>query len=388
MKDIYGKVALTPAQIAANVAGGLDPHDFIYNQRNVFNDDQEIVRIDHSFGSKLNLYYRFLHDSLPSQEAGGLFNGSAFPGVPETSTKSPGTQQLGHFSYVVSPTTVIDGGYAYTYGAVLSSPTGLGAQANSPDIHPTLPYPTSGVPSSTALGIIPTIGINGLTAVSNTGVYDDTDHNHNIFGTFTKTLGKHTFKLGATFNHYVKHENALGNGSPYPQGDFNFTSTGAATPSVAASTTACAGCVQPSIIDASLAQFLLGNVNNSFTQGSAALTVNIIQNGIEAYAQDDWKIAPRLTLNLGARYSYFAQPTDSNGLLSNFLPSSYNPANSMTVSSTGVLCLTGTACANTNGSIAVRLIQPAIRSTALFLVLLVPSDMLRLSARKWLARNH
>jgi hypothetical protein len=349
VKDIFGKVALTPAQVAANIAGKIDPHSFIYNQRNVFNDNQELARIDHTFGTRMNVYYRFLHDSLPSQEAGGLFNGSAFPGVPETITRSPGTQHLGHASYSVSPTLVIDGGYAYSYGAVLSAPAGLGAQSASPDIKPNLPYPTTGVPSSTALGIIPTVTINGLTGITNTGVYDDTDHNQNVFGSVTKTLGVHTFKAGFTYNHYVKHENALGNGSPFQQGSFGFTSTNAATPSATIATGACAGCSQPSIIDASLAQFLLGNVNNSFTQGSAALTVNIVQNSVEGYVQDDWKIRPRLTLNLGVRYSYFAQPTDSNHLLSNFDPATFVAANAQTVSSSGILCLPGTACQNANG---------------------------------------
>jgi hypothetical protein len=345
IKDIYGKVP--QPNVAANLAGGLDPHTYTYNQRNIFNDDQEIVRIDQSFG-KLNLYYRFLHDSLPSQEAGGLFNGSALPLVPTTSTRSPGTQQLGHVTYTFTPTLLADAGYAYSYGAVLSSPIGLGAQVNSPDIKPTLPFATSGVPSSTALGIIPTVTIAGLTGVTNTGVYNDTDHNQNVFGSVTKTLGRHTFKAGATFNHYIKHENALGNGTPFPQASFGFTNTLAATPT-AAQATAAGGAV-PSQADASLANFLLGNVNNSFTQGSAALTVNIVQNSIEGYIQDDWKITPRLTLNLGVRYSYFAQPTDSNHLLSNFDPTTYNPANAMTVSSTGVLCLPNVAtCANTNG---------------------------------------
>lgn len=347
VKDIYANTPLP--NVAANIAAGIDPHTYTYNQRNIFNDDQEIVRIDHSI-HKLSLFYRYLHDSLPSQEAGGLFNGSAFPGVPNTITHSPGTQQLGHATYAASPTLVVDVGYAYSYGAVLSAPSGLGAQSASPDIKPNLPYATSGIPSSTALGIIPTVTVNGLQAITNTGVYDDTDHNQNAFGSVTKTIGVHTFKAGVTFNHYTKHENALGNGSPFPQGSFGFTSTGAATPSLAIANATCAGCSQPGIADASFAQFLIGNVNNSFTQGSAALTVNVMQNSLEAYIQDDWKVMPRLTINLGVRYSYLAQPTDSNNLLSNFNPGSFLAANAQTVSSTGVLCITGVAaCANTNG---------------------------------------
>lgn len=347
LKDIYGNI---PApNTASNIGAGIDPHSYIYNQRNVFNDDQEIVKIDQNFG-KLTMFYRYLHDSLPSQEAGGLFNGSPLPGVPATVSSSPSTQHIGHATYPFNPTLVADVGYAYSYGAVLSQPAALGSQSASPDIKPNLPYPTTGIPSSTALGIIPSVTINGLTGITNTGIYDDRDRNQNVFGSVTKTLGVHTFKAGATYNHYSKHENALGNGSPYQQGLFGFTSTGAASPIAAVAAATCPGCLVPSAADASFAQFLLGNVNNSFTQGSAALTVNIVQNSIEAYLQDDWKIMPRLTLNLGVRYSFFAQPVDSNGLLSNFDPSTFNAATAQTVSSTGVLCVTGVAaCANTNG---------------------------------------
>jgi len=335
LKDIYANVPLPPT--AANLAAGLDPHTYIYNQRNIFNNTQEFVRIDQAVGHKMNLFYRYLHDSLPSQEAGGLFVGGGLPGVQNSNTRAPGTQHLGHITYIFTPTLLMDAGYAYSSGAVISTPVGLVASGNSPDIRPTLPYP------GTQLGVIPSLSITNVTGVSSAGIYDDFNRNHNVFGNVTKTLGPHTLKAGITYNHYQKTENVTGNASPFPQGSFGVNV--AATPTAAQLPP---GATAPSPFDSAFGNFLVGNANNGFTQGSIAATPNIQQNLFEIYLQDDWKVTRRLTLNMGLRYSYFAQPTDGNNQLSNFDPGTWVAGNAPVVDSSGSLCVTGT-CLNVNG---------------------------------------
>ena len=329
IKDVYAKVPLPPS--ALDIAGGQDPHLLVNNIRNIFNDTQEFARIDHALGTRVNLFYRYIHDDLPSIEGGGLFIGGGIPGVSTTSTKAPGTQHMGHVTIAARPTLLIDMGYAYSSGAVISTPTGYVAKANSPDVLPTLPYAGS-------LGVIPTLIFQGnAPGISSGGIYHDYNVNHNGFGNITKIKGQHTLKFGLTYNHYQKLENAFGTGN---QGNFSFNPGGAASAVQLAALSAAAGTavVAPSPFDAQFANFLIGNANGGFTQASQAPIANLNENLIEVYAQDDWRASRRLSVNLGVRYSYFGQPYDINQELSNFDPSSFRMRNAETIASNGTLC--------------------------------------------------
>jgi len=71
---------------------------------------------------------------------------------------------------------------------------------------------------------------------------------------------------------------------------------------------------------ADLESFLAGTPGNTtFLAGDP--TRNITQGLYAGYAQDDWRITPRVTINLGFRYEYQAVPTDSKNLLGNWEPS-------------------------------------------------------------------
>ena len=314
LKDVYANVG------APDAAGNLVTPP----QRNIFNANQQIIRIDQQVSQKLTAFFRFINDSIPTQEPGGLFQGTGYPGIQTTNTNAPGRIYLGHATYAWTPTFLLDGGYAFSSGALISDPVGGLLKANSPDINPTLPFPVT-------LGRVPTIAFTSGQGqgVTSYGPYRDYSRDHNIFVNVSKTIGAHSLRFGVNYNHYQKTENAAGNNT----GSFTFSNAGAVTGST----------VQA--YQQAWANFLTGYVT-TFTQASLDITPDLRVNQIEFFAQDDWKATPRLTLNYGIRYSLFNQPIDANHLLTTFDPSLYVAANAPTVdkSTSGNLCVAGAPC--------------------------------------------
>ena len=335
LKDIYSLIP-NPTS-AADLAAGLDPHALNSTVPNIYNNNQIFVRIDQSLGQKLNVFYRYIHDTFPIVSGSGTFSGTTIPGLSTTTTKNPGTQQMGHATYLFSPTLLANLGYAYSSNSIFTTPTGAFTSAASTDVSPTLPY-------QNVLGVIPTLAFNGsslFSGLGSTGIYNDIDHNNNIYGDVTKTLGRNTIIAGATYNHFQKQENSTGGN----QGGFTFSGVNANATGVSSTV---AGLNTATPTDLSFANFLEGNANGGFSQASNAITVDILESILEGFVQDNFKYSQRLTLNLGVRYGFYGQPSDGNHRLSNFDPATYVAGNAPTIQNTGLICFTA-PCSNTNG---------------------------------------
>ena len=99
------------------------------------------------------------------------------------------------------------------------------------------------------------------------------------------------------------------------------------------------------------ANFLLGQADG-YTQQSKDTIPYLHYVNFEAYVQDDWKVTPRLTLNIGVRYSYFPSPSDSNNTLVNFDPNVFNPAKAPAIDpATGKMVAGNDAATYANGLI-------------------------------------
>jgi hypothetical protein len=319
IKDIFNKLPLLDGTTTATTTSGS------YPVKSIFNSRQEMLRVDHSFSSKFNVWGRLTIDDIPTQEPSGLFLSSSIPGGGATTTNSPGRGVVAHAVNVFTPTIVNDGGFNFSQSAILTTPIGLTAKTNSPNINPKEPFPNP-------LGVVPTLAVTGMSSIAGNGPYIDYNRNYAWFDNLTWIKGRHTVKFGYQGNRYNKTENANGNAI----GTFTFSSAGLLT----GTTT----------FQQAWTNFLLGNVA-TFTQASMDITPDVWAWQHELYAQDDFKVSPRLTMYVGVRWSYFGQPTETNGLLSNFSPLSYNPSKAPQINTTNGTVIPGTSDWQTNGLI-------------------------------------
>jgi hypothetical protein len=309
IKDVFGKMALQSANTVAATTAGFFP------QRNIYDSRQEIARIDHSFGEKVQLWGRFENDSIPTTEPGGLFTGSTIPDLATTNTNSPGRSYVVHAVDTIRPSLLNDVAFNFAQSAIHSTPVGLSNKSDNPDINVPEPFANS-------QGVIPELSFTGGSSVLGYGPYNEFNRNYNVFDSVTWIKGPHIFKFGVSINRYNKTENAANQ-----EGSFGFTNTGA--PSGTTS------------FMQSWANFLLGNVA-SFSMPSTDITPNIWTWQDEAWAQDEFRVSPRLTLYMGVRWSYFAQPTDTNQLLDNFDPALYSASNAPQVNAANGNLVPGT----------------------------------------------
>lgn len=123
-------------------------------------------------------------------------------------------------------------------------------------------------------------------------------------GSLTWIRGAHTWKFGSDNRVYQLNNTQGAAGSTF---DFSRGFTQGANPNTAGPTSGFG-----------YASFLLGTPSGG-TVGFGAPVTETVKN-FALYAQDDWKVTPKLTVNLGMRWEYEGGITDRFGAISNFDP--------------------------------------------------------------------
>ncbi len=166
--------------------------------------------------------------------------------------------------------------------------------------------PTSHLPTPSQLGVNinsddpfgpPTISFaSGMTVGFDPNVAWKADNNYSLSDTLTWNRGHHTFKFGGRFG--IMQENSVyayqTNGIFYLYGPGGVGSGN------------------------DLADFLFGAMDE-FSEYSKAPS-NEHQRQYAAFAQDEWKATPRLTITYGLRYEYTTPETDTHGYSFSIVP--------------------------------------------------------------------
>jgi hypothetical protein len=286
---------------------------------------QEIIKIDHSFSDRWNAFYRYQRDKIPTIDADGSIGArSSLPFVNTMVSDSPGRTHTFQTSYTINPRIVLEGVYAYGYGAIFTDTTGLIAKDVS-SISVPLPY-------ENVRDVVPIVNILGYGPLQGFSNYNNFSWKQNFSGTVSWIRGSHTMKFGAVYSLYRKNENALSSNNQGAYSAFNNTVTSVTTPASVRAPGVAATAVNN--LYQSFANFLQGN-NVTFTQTKLDVEVDLRQKNLEWFAQDEWRARQNLTIYYGVRYSYFGPAYDKNGLLSNFVPGLWNPAQAPQVTGDG-----------------------------------------------------
>ena len=155
-------------------------------------------------------------------------------------------------------------------------------------------------------------GYNGqLEYTGDYGAYRVPQKTYQIVDSISYTTGNHIFKFGGTI---LRRDVELfrpiaGKGyfRIYGNGDFTQCPGAAGAPSLAGSGTT--GFEQADLLIGFMCSYQIG------TQVGQIITRNY-ENA--AFAQDDWRVTRKLTLNLGLRYEYLTNPAEIAGKQSNF----------------------------------------------------------------------
>ncbi len=292
---------LYPAPNAPGTSTGVN--NWTSNSSQGGNNNETVVHIDQNVSDKQHITARYSYWGNLNLPTDPFHNGVCQDRCTETFNTN---NFVLADTYSFTPTTIMEVRLSYQRFVYDRTPETLGYDLT------TLGWPAT-LNSQAVFRDLPVPVINGFDTNNTFGsqgagsVIIDRNDNYRAAGTLTKIAGTHTLRFGAEFLR-LTHNYAQTN---VPTGIFNFNPDLTAAN---ANNTAGSGL--------GLATFLLGYPSGGNASSPALIAAQQLYPAV--FANDDWHVTPRLTLNLGIRWEHAGPWTERYNRISYFDPKAPN----------------------------------------------------------------
>lgn len=296
---------LFPAPTSGGFSNNFVNSPALYEHRNSFD-----VRLDYNPEDKDQIFGRFSYVDDP-QFIPGIFGGIADGGGFQQGIQTAkSAQAVLAYTHVFTPSVINVARVGFnhlhtTRTGPSSGVSGIPAQ-----------YGIQGIPQGNLNGGLPNIFIGGL---SNLGTNDylpsdEVSQTFQFVDDFTKVVGRQSFKMGFEFQNVGF--NTLQ--PPFSRGEYSFNGNYAGVPAQAGDNTGRAQLLlTPTAATVPNGVGYVGGSNQ--VQASTISKTYDLRKYYAAYFQDDFKVTPELTLNMGLRWDYFSPIAETNGAQANFV---------------------------------------------------------------------
>jgi hypothetical protein len=299
--------ALYPAPNQPIVNGNYPVNDYYAVTAGSFRTDQGDGRVDYRIDEKDSLFGSISWSNTSKANVSpfqGALDGGNFYGSSEQDLGR--NAQIG-FTRIWSPTVISETRVAFS--RLVTARTQANAETDE-----FAAYGIGGYdPTTTLNGGLPQFGMGQYSQIGANDWLPTKEYSNvwDFIQNVAITKGTHSLKFGAE----VKPIQFPFFQVPYPHGEMNFSRTETAFPSTLGDNGGLTGYLNTDTGD-SFASFLLGAIDNG--QISTTNFISSTRQSYDAYAQDDWKVTPKLTINYGLRYELWSPIGEQFGRQSNF----------------------------------------------------------------------